>query len=171
MNDASNEKCPAQQSSEALQVIDTFISPDDEQVSVPPGKKRGRKKGFKNELHALLPGGYGGRARRSIFAEHDDSSQWRLDEGRMMGQEYHHDVSSTGSDSDYSSDDDSSMDPDEEELGVIGEDEVDQCITDLNGTRLLPVSQLSAVIKLKMCCKRCALKEHKRHISNFLAFC
>ena len=44
MNDASNEKCPAQQSSEALQVIDTFISPDDEQVSVPRKKNVGGRR-------------------------------------------------------------------------------------------------------------------------------
>ena len=153
---------------------DRIISPEDrtheQQATEPPPKKRGRKKGSKVELNALqTSGGYGGRARKSIFSEagRKEESSWNLDGGHCR--------EILSDDSSYSSSDDSSClseSEEEEEFDAeIGDHELDECISDLEGNRILPVKKVVEVLRTSVTCKRCVLRNHKKITKNFLAFC
>ena len=152
---------------------DRIISPEDRmhehQATEPPPKKRGRKKGSKVELNALqTSGGYGGRAWKSIFSEagRKEESSWKLDGGNCR--------EILSNDSSYSSSDDSSClseSEEEEEFDAeIGDHELDECISDLEGNQILPVKKVVEVLRTSVTCKRCVLRNHKKITNNFWLF-
>ena len=117
-----------------------------------PKSNRGRKLGCIMEEVNLRPGGVGGRVC-------GDSTPWHLDFNQRS------DSDSNESDSDFSVSGD-----DEEDTEMIGEDEMD-CISDLEGNRLLPIGQVLNAIGNSMCCAKCVSSNHKALMDKFVDFC
>ena len=46
----------------------------------------------------------------------------------------------------------------------------DECLTDMQGRRILLVERLTDEMRLQMCCKQCALLDHEMIASEFLLF-
>ena len=138
----------------------THISPEDP----PPASakpRRGRKQGSKVELAGLLAGGAGGLFQTQARKE----TKWNLD--NLCGKV----VDDDNDDSSFSSSESSATsDYDEEDFGVV-EDEEECCLTDIVGNRIIPVGKLAKVLRRDTCCRKCAVKNHKAYIAEFLAFC
>ena len=126
-----------------------------EDTTTSPPKKRGRKKGTKVDLATLLPGGIGGRPQQSEVAA---QSTWNLEKLDPIEREAVFDDSSFSS---FGSDAEDELDFDEME---------NECLTDMRGNRIIPVGELADVIRKKMCCKKCALAEHKNYMHKFIEF-
>ena len=125
MSDAQQqETSPALSTNDDEQESEKIISPDDDPPALAPPKKRGRKKGQKLELTALCPGGAGVQACCSIFKSNMEvDSPWKLDQGsKLVGDD-------DSDDSEYSLDKDTIDPGDDEELSKIGEEEINNCVT------------------------------------------
>ena len=116
---------------------------------------------MKMELLALQEGGSGARPRVQI--EHETC--WNMTTTNKFEGGFDDEESSWSSDSE---EDVSSVES--SDFGVPEEEE-ESCLTDLVGNRILPVGQVVKAFRQNVCCRKCAVKNHKSHISAFLTFC
>ena len=122
----------------------------------PPPAKRGRKKGQKLDLINLSSGGSGGRRKP------DEENDWKMDKCQNKLQ---FDKCFDGEDdSSFSS---SSISSDE---SLEFEEKEENCITDMQGNRIISVGKFTAAVKKSMCCKKCAIDGHRKYIQDFLHF-
>ena len=99
-------------------------------------KKWGRVKGSKAELDALTSGGTGGRAKKAIFGGNKSNKEthWKLDEAKYCGRVMINESSASSYSTEESSDsEDSFFDT------PVGDHEVEQCVSHLDGNRILPI--------------------------------
>ena len=109
----------------------------------------GRKKGCVLEEINLRSGGVG---QRPVH----DSIPWNLERYGI------------DSDSDFSkSSSESEENYDSENLSEKGVD----CVSNLEGNRLLPIGKVVNAISNSMCCSKCALSNHKALMNDFIDFC
>ena len=57
----------------------------------------------------------------------------------------------------------------EEEEEITGDKK--NCVSDLEGNRLLPIGKIVNAIGNSMCCRKCAVSNHKDMMNDFVAFC
>ena len=67
-------------------------------------------------------------------------------------------------DSDYSESSTSTLESDD------FEEEVDCCVSDMTGNRLLPMDKLLGVFRNSVCCRRCAVSNHTKEMKRFMSF-
>ena len=118
--------------------------------TLPVKKKCGRKSGCNIEEVNLRSGGQGGRAL-------NNNSPWKID--------LRDSVNLDDSDGSYSQSE--SSEEDEED---IFEDEIN-CVSDLEGNRLLPIGKVLNAMSNNMCCAKCATANHKTLMEEFIDFC
>ena len=148
---------------------DRFISPDnptqEQQAKKHPPKKRRRKKGSKAELDALRSGDFGRQSRRAVFPQ-EKEDWWKLEGKKVLCEE----IMSDKDDSSYSSH--SSKDSEESLFDEgLGDHKLEQCVSNLEGNRILPIKKMMGGLRSSMTCRRCVIKNHKRLTKDFLAFC
>ena len=112
------------------------------------------------ELLALQPGGSGRRPRDQGLG---NETQWRLCE-EITGND---DDESWSSNSSYGS----SSEDDDDLASFEEEEETESCLTDLVGNRILPVGKIAKIFREVVCCKKCAVRNHKSYMKDFLDFC
>ena len=118
------------------------------------GNKRGRKKGSKLALANLSSGGCGGKNQLV------NDSKWTLER-----------ESDVESDSEYSeSDSEKDEEVDDESDGEADELEMN-CVSDLDGIRLLPIGKVVNAITNNMVCAQCAQADRKAKLKHFLEYC
>ena len=116
---------------------------------------------MKLELLRLQSGGVGG-SRRSVVSGNE--TNWKFNVPPPLNP---HD--DDDDDESYSDDSSSSSVHSDEDFGVV-EEEDECCLTDLKGNRIVSIDQLAKILRTEVCCRRCAVRNHKTHMSDFLAF-
>ena len=122
--------------------------------------RSGRKKGCVLERVNLRSGGMGGRERPETV---DDHLPWNLEwkDGD--------DDDNESSDSEYTVSSDS--EEEDEVPDDLGDEDEANCISDLEGNRLLPLGKVMNVMSNSMCCTKCAIQNHKVLMDEFIDFC
>ena len=62
-------------------------------------------------------------------------------------------------------------DPEDDDLDVDFEEDLDWCVSHLEGNRILPIGKLAHIMRTKMCCHAWAIKGHKNSMNFFIEFC
>lgn len=63
-----------------------------------------------------------------------------------------------------------SLDSDEEEPEDLGDENEANCISDLEGNRVLPLGKIMNAMSNSMCCTKCATQNHNVLMDKFIAF-
>ena len=105
----------------------------------------------------MVDGGYAGRR---YITRKDAGSSWNFCR-EIIEPESSDDTSYSASSSNIS---------DYKDDGEEWKDEDDACVTDMVGNRLLPINSLCQKLRKNLCCKKCAVHNHRKEISKFLSF-
>ena len=117
-------------------------------------KKRGRKLNCNLEEVNLRPGGKGGRVMDDNWRAVHDKCTWNFGVEASSSEE---------------EEEEEEEDDEEEEEEITGDKK--NCVSDLEGNRLLPIGKIVNAIGNSMCCRKCAVSNHKDMMNNFIAFC
>ena len=116
---------------------DNYISPEANATTThaqAPPKKRGRKAGSSLELANLQSGGTGGLRLRP---GQEETSAWIFNNHLTSDESSKDDSSFDGSDE---------SDPEDDDLDVDFEEDLDWCVSHLEGNRILPIGKLAHIM-------------------------
>ena len=102
----------------------------------------------------------GGRERPETV---DDHLPWNIDWKDGV------DADNESSDSEYMVSSDS--EEEDEVPDDLGDEDESNCISDLEGNRLLPLGKVMNVMSNSMCCTKCATQNHNTLMDEFLDLC